>query len=105
MCVHGCLVSVFAVALWSACLVGCTGSIEATDAGDDAGVFIDASDGADDPGDVIVSSIGCKLTVVRPDYLILSQTVRQILDGKITAPNGSSINSPMKWIYRDSTQK
>ena len=59
--------------------------------------------GTDDPGDIIVSSIGCKLTVVRPDYLTLSQTIRQILDEKITVPNGTVINSPMKWIYRDST--
>ena len=59
--------------------------------------------GADDPGDVIVASIGCSLTVTRPDYLSLSQTIRQILDEKITALPGSIIDNPMKWIYRDST--
>ena len=57
--------------------------------------------GADDPGDVIVSSLGCKLSVIRPDYLSLSQTVRQILDGKITAKPGTIIDSPMKCIYRE----
>ena len=61
--------------------------------------------GADDPGDIIVSSMGCKLTVTRPDYLSLSQTIRQILDEKITAAPGTIIDSPMKWIYRESTAK
>lgn len=61
--------------------------------------------GADDPGEVIVSSMGCKLTVVRPDYLSLSQTIRQILDEEITAEPGVTITSPMKWICRDSTAK
>ena len=61
--------------------------------------------GADDPGDVIVSSMGCKLTVVRPDYLSLSQTIRKLLDEEITASPGTVIDSPMKWIYRESTAK
>ena len=61
--------------------------------------------GADDPGDVIVSSMGCTLSVLRPDYLTLSKTVRQILDGEITAKPGTIINSPMKLIYRESTAK
>jgi GntR family transcriptional regulator, arabinose operon transcriptional repressor len=61
--------------------------------------------GADDPGDIIVSSLGCSLTVVRPDYITLSKIVRQILDQDITAKNGALIDSPMKWIHRESTEK
>jgi len=58
--------------------------------------------GTDDSGDVIVSSLGCKLTVVRPDYLCLSQTIRKLLDDEITAAPGTVIDSPMRWIYRES---
>ena len=59
--------------------------------------------GSDDPGDIIVSSLGCKLTVVRPDYVTLSRKIRDILEGKLETQNGMVINSPMKWIYREST--
>jgi DNA-binding LacI/PurR family transcriptional regulator len=61
--------------------------------------------GADDPGDLIMPSLGCKLTVVRPDYITLSKTIREILEEKISAEPGSVIESPMKWIYRDSAGK
>ena len=56
----------------------------------------------DDPGDVIVQSIGCKLTAVRPDYLALSKMLRQILNHETLAVAGSVLTSPMQWIRRDS---
>lgn len=59
--------------------------------------------GSDDPGDVIVSSMGCTLTVTRPDYITLSRMIRQILSNDIVAMNGNVLDCPMKWIYRDST--
>ncbi|HUU00434.1 MAG TPA: CAP domain-containing protein, partial [Myxococcota bacterium] len=51
MDVHRRLLSVLAAAFLLASMAGCTGSIEVTDAGDDAGVIKDGNDGAADPGD------------------------------------------------------
>ena len=59
--------------------------------------------GGDDPGDVVVSTIGCKVSVIRPDYIALSKTIRGVLDGKIKIDRGSTFESPMKWIIREST--
>lgn len=56
----------------------------------------------DDPGEAIVQSIGCKLTVVRPDYLALCKMLRQILNREIQTVPGSVLTSPMQWIRRDS---
>lgn len=56
----------------------------------------------DDPGEVIVPSIGCKLTAVRPDYLALTKMLRQILNHETLAGTGNVLTSPMQWIRRDS---
>ncbi|MFA6104000.1 MAG: substrate-binding domain-containing protein [Victivallaceae bacterium] len=56
----------------------------------------------DDPGNVIIPSIGCSLTAVRPDYVALSKMLRQILNHEIPTDAGSILTSPMQWIRRDS---
>ena len=61
--------------------------------------------GTDDPGDNIIFPLGCKLTVVRPDFENLGQTVRKILDKKIIVNQGEIITRPMKWIHRESSLK
>ena len=56
----------------------------------------------DDPGNVIIPSIGCRLTAVRPDYVALSKMLRQILNREIPSVPGNVLTSPMQWIRRDS---